>query len=631
MLKSIRTFLDSRWSKPFFVALIVPFVLWGIAGVAQNAAGGGSTAVATVAGKRIEPPDFQQAFRQQVNAVTKQLGGRTDPTPEMRRAIAGATLDRLVVQAAISAEVDRLGLVVPDEAVRQEIFAIPAFRGRTGAYDHATMVNVLQQNGYSESRFITVMRSDIGQRELMEAVQVGASAPGALVNQVFAFQHEQRVADLVELPFSAAPAPPAPSEDDLRSAYENDPQRYAVPEYRRVNIAVLSPDTIARTIDVPDAELQAYYDAHKAEFGGPERRSVEVVGVGDEAAAQTLAATWTGGADWAAMQKAAADAGGSAAALDDATPVDIPGADLADAVFKAAPNQVTGPVKTAFGWQVLRVTKVVPANEQPFEAIRDTIHGRVAHDRAVDQIYARSNQFEDALSAGSGLDKIPADIGVSGAVGTMDAKGMTPDGEPAPIPGSPAVRAAILASAFATPKGNVPTMIEGPDQSYYAILVEDETPPQVRPFDAVQAQVRDNWEHDQRRRAEEVIAAKLLAAARTGSLDDAATVAGVRAEQTKPIPRGAQQAEGVPGQLIEPLFAMKLNDATMIETPDGFFVAKLVSISSPDPLTDPAGAAQIRTALNRSVDQDVELTYAAALRDRDHPQVNRQLFESLAQ
>jgi peptidyl-prolyl cis-trans isomerase D len=152
----------------------------------------------------------------------------------------------------------------------------------------------------------------------------------------------------------------------------------------------------------------------------------------------------------------------------------------------------------------------------------------------------------------------------------------------------------------------------------------------VRPFEAVETQVRDNYEHDARRRAQETVAAKLLSAAKAGSLDDAATVAGVRAERTPPVGRSSP-VDGVPAELIQPLFGMKLNDATMLETPSGFLVAKLVEVQSPDPQTDPAGAAQMRTALSRSIDQDIEITYAAALRDRVKPTVNQAMLESLIQ
>ena len=61
----------------------------------------------------------------------------------------------------------------------------------------------------------------------------------------------------------------------------------------------------------------------------------------DEATARSLPRSGTAGADWAAMQKAAQAAGGSATELDDATEAEFPSAELAKAVFAAAPDAVT--------------------------------------------------------------------------------------------------------------------------------------------------------------------------------------------------------------------------------------------------------------------------------------------------
>ena len=533
MLSLFRAFLNTRAAKLFFVVLIIPFVMWGVADVARNM--GQETALAVVGDRKIEAPEFQEAFRQQTAQVSRMLGGRTEPTPAMRRGIAGQTLDRLIFQAAIANEVKRLGIAVPDEALRQAVFEIPAFRGRSGAFDRTTFEAVLRQNNLTEGRFLEQMRADLGQRQLMEAVQVGVAVPEALLKPVYAFTKETRVAELVELPLAAAAEPPAPTDDDLKRAYADDPARYSAPAFRRIRAVVLSPDTIARDIEVPDADLAAYYDSHKAEFGGPEKRSLEVLVAQDEATAQKLASQWITGADWATIQKAAADAGASAAALDDAVRADIPGDELANAAFTAPPETVTGPVKSAFGYQVLRVTKITPSSERPLVDVREEVRAKVAHDRATDQVYARVNKLEDALSAGGGFDSIPTDIGAIGTGGTLDAKGNTPDGEPAPLPGSPALKQAIVTAAFATPKGELPKLTEGPDQSYFAITVDDETPAAPRPFDAVQDQVRENWIHDARRRAQETVAARLLAAVKAGgSLDDAATVAALRVETSPP-------------------------------------------------------------------------------------------------
>ena len=174
------------------------------------------------------------------------------------------------------------------------------------------------------------------------------------------------------------------------------------------------------------------------------------------------------------------------------------------------------------------MTKVTPGTDRELAAVHDEVRAKVARDRATDQVYGRANKLEDALSAGTSLDDLPGDLGVAAITGTMDANGNTASGDPAPIPGPPALRQAIITAAFALTKGEPPRMTEGPDQSYFAVAVEDTTEPTLKPFDQVQAQVREDWEHEQRRHAQDQVAAKLLTAAKAGgSLDDAAVVAGV--------------------------------------------------------------------------------------------------------
>jgi len=356
-----------------------------------------------------------------------------------------------------------------------------------------------------------------------------------------------------------------------------------------------------------------------------------VVVAQDEAHAKEIAATWIAGADWDAVQKAAAAAGASAASLDDATPAEFPAPELGQAVFAAPAETVSGPIQSALGWQVFRVTKVTPGSERPLAQAADEIRTRLARERAVDQVYTRANKLEDALSASGSLDDLPGDLGVAAVTGTLDAQGNTPAGQPAPIPGSPALKQALVTAAFALGKNEPARMTEGPDQSYFAVAVEDITPAARKPFAEVEAQARDDWERDARRKEQERVAAKLLTAAQAGSsLDDAATIAGLRLERTPPVAR-AQPTPGVPTEMTEPLFNLKQGETTMIEAPDAFYVASLAEITAPDPAADPASTAQIRTALTQAIGQDIELTVAAALRTQAKPLVNRTVLDSMAQ
>src|ERR1700746_2503596 len=99
---------------------------------------------------------------------------------------------------------------------------------------------------------------------------------------------------MVEFPFPAVPEPPAPTEAELQRWYDNHPDLYSAPEFRRIKSIVLSPQTLANVVQIAAADLQAAYQQHRSEYVKPERRSAEVVSVADEAKAKALAATWQG-------------------------------------------------------------------------------------------------------------------------------------------------------------------------------------------------------------------------------------------------------------------------------------------------------------------------------------------------
>ena len=90
------------------------------------------------------------------------------------------------------------------------------------------------------------------------------------------------------------------------------------------------------------------------------------------------------------------------------------GADLGDAVFAAAPDTVSAPIKSPFGYQVVRVTKVLPGLSRSLDQARGEIAKAVAQARAVDLVYARANKLDEALSAGTAFDDLSGDLGAAG-------------------------------------------------------------------------------------------------------------------------------------------------------------------------------------------------------------------------
>ncbi len=630
MLALFRSHLNSWVARLFFMMLIGTFVLWGVGDVIRNMAGDDGS-VATVGGQKIQLPDVQQAYRRQLAQVTRMFGGKIEPTPQMRRGIAAQALEQLITQAALNLAVANMGLGVSDAALRQAVYDIPGFHGQDGQFDRAQFDAVMRNNGMTEARFMALVREELMQRQLVEAARAGVASPDILSKQIYAFQQEKRVADAADLAFAVAAPPEAPSEIALARWYENHKSLYSTPEYRRIKAVVLSPETVTREMQVSDDELKGAYEQHRAEYSRPEKRSLAVFLLSDEAKARELAAKWAAGSDIAALTT---DAGAPPVELNDATRIEIPAPELAEAAFAATAGTVPPPVHSALGWHVLKVTAITPGVDQPLDEVRDALRARVLADKAADLIYDRAGKLEDLLTGGAALDDLPGDFGLAAVTGTLDAQGNTPEGAPAPIPGAPELRTALIQAAFQMKKGDPAHLTEAPrqasgGQAYFAVVVEDVTPPAVKPMAEVADAVRADWTRDAVRHEQETQAARILAEIKAGKpLAEAA--AGLEVRHLPPVLR-ATGATDVPAQLVDPLFNLAVGEPTMIETPDGFVVAVLTSVEDSNPDADAIGFGQIRDGLTKALGDDVQGILIAALRARANPKVNAAALDSIAQ
>lgn len=196
------------------------------------------------------------------------------------------------------------------------------------------------------------------------------------------------------------------------------------------------------------------------------------------------------------------------------------------------------------------------------------------------------------------------------------------------------MRKAVTQTAFQMRPGDPPRLTQlggegGTSQTFYSVVVNDITAPTPKPQAEVADQVRKDWTEDAIHHEQEERAAAILSAVKGGqSLDLAA--AGLPVHELPPASRAAP-AQGVPQQLLNPLFGLKVGEPTMVETADGFTVAVLAKIDNPDPNADPIGYGQVRDALSRSIASDIDTTFSTAVRDRAKPTVNEKQLASLTQ
>lgn len=618
-------FVDSWLGRVFALLIFAAFVLWGVGDFFTSMGRGDPGTVATVGAQKVSAREFESAYRQQLDRAAQQTGGDASQLPQGERGQIGMqVLQGLVSHAEALREATRLGVVVPDAVLRQTIFDLPVFKGADQQFDRARFDQWLRARNLTEQRLLSLFREDLTANALIEPLRVGAKAPAIVVRRAYDYGAQTRTLDVVRIPFSSVAVPPAPDEATLRRYYDNHAGQFQAPEYRRVKLVLLSPETIARSIEVPEADERALFKAQNGTGSVPEKRSVQVITAPSEARAQALATLWNGGAGWAQMQAAATDS--VPVALDDATESTFPDPALGRLAFASRPDQVSAPVHLASGWVLLKVVRVTAPAVRGFEAMRPALHDEIAVSRARDGMADRVQKLQDAIAGGSGLDQIPADLGAAAAEGTLDAQGLTQSGAPAPLPGSPAQRKAVLAQALTQKQGEPPALKQGPDGSEFALIVEAVTPARAQEYGAVQDKVRAAVQRDAVRHGAEQQAASLYAQARAhGGL--AASGRGDVAH-VGPIGRSAA-IPGAPAELARLAFSLAPGSSTMVEGAQGFAVATVTGIQHPEPSANRLAYDRLRSTLNDAVADDIETSYSAALRDRTKPVLNVQAIRGV--
>jgi len=625
MLTALRRLAGTWFAKLLFLLLILSFGIWGIEDIVRRI--GTDTALVRVGGERIELPEAQQAARRETLRVQRQLGSAVEMNPQMTQAIARQAVEQLIMDRVQRQEAARLDIAVPEAAMRDYVFSIPAFQGADGRFSRALFDGFLRNNGLTEPAFLDLLRADLQRQQLVGAVRAGAAGPDALTKPLLAWEREQRVAELVRLPFAAAPEPPAPDAAQLHRFHENNPDRFSSPEYRRYTLAVLSPEAVAAEIQPTEEELRAAYEAHRDEFETPERRTIEQALLPSREQAQAVAEQWRGGADFAAIEQAAQAAGGQALSLGTTDRASLPVPALAEAAFALPENGVSEPVQTDFGWHVLKVTEIAAGQTRGFDAVREQVTALVRQQRAADLAYERANQVEDALAGGATLAEVAKRFGLTVTEVTTDASGQKPDGTRAELPLSGAPEDIALRAIFAASQDEAPRLAEAGQTALFAFDLQEVIPAALRPFEQVEAQVREAWIADARRHAQEERAAALLAAVKGGKpLAEAAREAGLSVQRIGPVGRQPQPNSPLPPELLQPLFATPTSEATMAETADGFVVAQPVQVVPFNPDSDPLALGRVRDAVEQAMLNDLEAQYLDALRANAEVSYNQALL-----
>jgi peptidyl-prolyl cis-trans isomerase D len=461
---------------------------------------------------------------------------------------------------------------------------------------------------------------------LRQAVTLGATAPQSMVDLLFRYRNEKRVADIVALPVADAGDVGQPSEAELTAFYDGHQDLFRAPEYRGFTLASLSPSDIAQGIEIPEAKLKEEFDDRQDEFQLPEQREVQQILAPSEEKVKEAEAALAAGKDWNEVATQIVGQNPETIELGLMKREELPQV-LADIAFELPLNKPSEPVKTPLGWHILRVVKIEPAVTQTFEQAKPKLEAELVHDEAVDRVYKVANRVDDALAGGMTLDDAAAKFELKKTeVAAADVNGHDPEGKPVALP-VPANE--VLKLAIATDEGQTSRVTESPDGAIYMVQVNKVTPPTVKPLAEVKEQAVAAWQGDKRREKVAKMAEELAAAVKPDTrLAAVAAEKGLKVTTSPPLSRRPGRDDTTPPALVAKLFAAKSGEVVTAADGAGSYVAQLDDVQTPETPSQSA-TADVSRDLDQGMRADLAAEFTQALRARFPVEIRREQLDRL--
>lgn len=498
MLQQLRDQTQSTGFKVLVIAIIAVLVLFGFG--ATNVFSGGDPEVAEVGSFAITERVLGVETERERRRILGQMGPDFDPNDIDRLQLQQFALSQLINRQVLYQTAANLGLKVSAKAVNRELLQNPAYQ-RDGEFDEALYLQQVQMLGYRPEEFMQEYASAMGSNRLRGGIQSSALVADWEVAEVYSVLEQRR--DVAYLPLLIADYANSVSVSDEEIAARYDADQSAYMNERSVDVEYLefSVAAIAATsnVEIGEEELRLMYESDRdAALQTTERDSAhilfEVSSGRDDGATLDLARSVKeridAGEDFAELAKELSDDLGSAAT---GGALGLSGKGVFDPMFEQAlwalakPNDVSEPIRTEFGYHLIKLVGISAAAYPSFALERDALIQRLRREAALDAFAELQEEIErSAYDERYALSETASTFALS----LRRVDGVSQSGEvsqDAQVLNADMVKAALFSDELI--EGENSSVINLDDETSIVVRVAQNYPSEAIPLEQVRSQI----------------------------------------------------------------------------------------------------------------------------------------------
>jgi peptidyl-prolyl cis-trans isomerase D len=514
MLRLMRKHAGSWAIKILLGAIVIVFVFWGVGSFrAQRGA-----RVAEVNGDQITLDEYRDAYNNLVEQLRARLGDKLDEKMIKTLQVKRQALDRLINNRLLIQEAEKLKLRVSNQELADAILHIPAFQ-RAGVFDRYLYRNVLDRIRMTPESFEAAQRDQMLIDRLRALVTSNAKVSDQELREWYDWLNTS-----VDIEYAFFDPDrykiPRPSEEQIKAFYEKHKENYKTDTMIKVRYVHFDPKEYRSKVKLTDSEIRDYYDENLDSFKVPKKVVARhiLIKVSQDADPKTVEKTKERaikiyklakeGKNFAELAKKYSEgpSRNNGGYLGEFTK-DSMVKPFADKAFSMKPGEISEPVRTRFGWHIIKVEKVIDAHTTPFKDAKKDIEKELTDNKAKSLAYDTAESVSDVAYEGDDLIKAAKERQLK-----ILTTGFFSKKHPAADVSDPSKFANI---AFDLSTGEISEVHEFKD-GYYILQLLDKVPPEIPPLDKVEERVTSDLIQEKQDEKAKADASEFLAALKSG-------------------------------------------------------------------------------------------------------------------